>query len=87
MDLLWDTRQSLLLSYKYKPENIIDYLAKYPLCTLACSQKETLVRYTILEIVLSGLHSLVGSGFGLIKSFQTCADVHKSRSPYRHKEE
>lgn len=42
--------------------------------------------YRILEIVLSRLHALAGSIFGLIKSFQTCGDVHKSRSPYKHRE-
>lgn len=49
-------------------------------------KKETFMIYGILEIVLSRLHALAGSIFGLIKSFQTCADVHKNRSPYKHRE-
>lgn len=80
-------RQNLPHSYKYKIQNLINYLVKYPLCTVPCSQKETFLSYRILETVLSGLHALTGSIFGLIKSFQTCSGVHKSRSPYKHREE
>lgn len=80
VDLLWDTRQNLPLSYKHKTQNLINYLVKYPLWTLQCSQRETSVSYRILEIVLSRLHALAGSIFGLIKSFQTCGDVHKTEA-------
>ncbi|KAM9293348.1 LOW QUALITY PROTEIN: uncharacterized protein RDI95_002962 [Morus bassanus] len=80
-------RQNLPL--KYKTQNLISYLVKYPLCTLPCSQKETFLSYRTLELVLSRLHALVGSIFGLIKgsNLQTCGAVHKSRSPYKHREE
>lgn len=84
---LGHTRENLPLSYQHKTWNLINYLVKYPPCTVPCSQKETFLSYRILEIVLPGLHALAGSIFGLIKGFQTCSGVHKSRSPHKHREE
>lgn len=80
-------RQNLLLRYKYKTQNVIDELVRYPLSTLSCSQKGTFLSSRILEIFFLRLRVLAGSIFGLIKGPQICSDVHKSRSPYRHRGE
>lgn len=80
-------RQNLLLRYKCKTQNVIDELVKYPLSTLSCSQKGTFLSSRILEVFFLRLRVLAGSIFGLIKGPQICSDVHKSRSPYRHRGE
>uniref|UniRef100_A0A8C9F0E2 Uncharacterized protein n=1 Tax=Pavo cristatus TaxID=9049 RepID=A0A8C9F0E2_PAVCR len=79
--------QNLLLRYKYKTQNLIDELVKYPLSTLSCSQKGTFLSSRILEIFFLRLCVLAGTISSLIKGFQICSDVHKSRSPYRHRGE
>lgn len=80
-------RQNLLLRYKYKTQNLIDELVKYPLSTLSCSQKGTFLSSRILEIFFLRLRVLAGSISGLIKGLQICTVVHKSRSPYWHRGE